>query len=184
MQTAHAWVEINELHDNVQLKHITPAEALVIRKQFGIKVAGQAKPTSPITHLDISLAGVERTKEQEFTRLCKKYGNKYIEGVFPGENPNIPLTFKEAGFEATKESAPQVGEAQVVVALEKLSKEEVTDKESVKEVEARLAQAKMIEAQNAKIAELTALVEKLVKPEVAPKPEKTAAEVIAEATKK
>jgi len=161
MQIGHAWVEINDLHDNVQLRNITPAEALVIRKQFGIKVPGQAKPTSPITHLDVRIAGIARTKDDEFTRLVKKYGDRLIGTVFPGENPNIPLTFKEAGVEATEESAPKAGKPTEVVELAKLDKKETTDEESAKEVAAREAAAKAMTTKDEQIARLTALVEKL-----------------------
>jgi len=168
MQTAHAWVDINDLHDNIQLKHITPAEALVIRKQFGVKVPGQAKPTSPITHLEILVKDIDRSKDSEFTRLVKKYGDKLISAVFPGENPNIPLTFKEAGVEATEESAPKAGKSTEVVELAKLAKSEVSDEESVKEIAAREAGVKVLLAKDEQINRLTALVEKLTAQPIKP----------------
>lgn len=177
MQTAHAWVEINDLHDNVQFKHITPAEALVARKQFGVKIAGQARPSNPITHLDIHTKEVERSKDQEYTRLVKKYGEKKIAEVFPGENPNIPLTFKDAGFEVAKEGeshqdangnnksktgGPQDGGATVVQPLTQLPIEEITDEESVKEVAARKASQSVIEEQRKQISELSNQVSQLL----------------------
>lgn len=157
-------MEINDLHDNVQLKHITPAEALVIRKQFGIKVPGQAKPSSPITHLDIHVKGTDRSKDAEFTRLVKKYGDKLITTVFPGENPNIPDTFKEAGIEATEEGAPKAGKPTEVIELAKLPKEETQDEESVVEKAAREQQTATLKAQAEQIAQLTELVKKLTAP--------------------
>lgn len=165
MQTAHAWVKINELNDNVQFKHITPAEALIARKQFGVKTAGQAKPISPITHLDVHTKEVERTKDQEYTRLVKKYGSKMIETVFPGENPNIPMKFSdiEGISEQVKGKAPESGEAMEVVPLSSMSKEETTDAESVKEGEARKAQADLIVKQGEQIAKLGGQLEALLK---------------------
>lgn len=177
MQTAHAWVEINDLHDNVQFKHITPAEALVARKQFGVKIAGQARPSNPITHLDIHTKEVERSKDQEYTRLVKKYGEKKIAEVFPGENPNIPLTFKDAGFEVAKEGeshqdangnnksksgSPQDGGATVVQPLTQLPIEEITDEESLKESTARKASQSVIEEQRKQISELSNQVSQLL----------------------
>ena len=161
MQVGHAWVEINDLHDNVQLRNITPAEILVVRKQFGIKVPGQAKPTSPVTHLDIAVTSIARSKDDEFTRLVKKYGDKLISTVFPGENPNIPLTFKEAGVEATEESAPKAGKPTEVIELAKLDKKETTDEESANEVAERLKAASAMAAKDEQINKLMALVEKL-----------------------
>ena len=170
MQTAHAWVKINELGDNAQIKHITPAEALVIRRQFGIKLQGQSKPTNPITHLD-EQKGVDRDTAAEYNRLVKKYGEKLITTVFPGDAPNIPSTFSAAGFEVAEEGeevgekpkagGPEAGKGTEVVPLTKLSKDETIDEESAKEVAAQLRQTATIDEQNKKIAELTALVNKL-----------------------
>ena len=170
MQTAHAWVKINELGDNAQIKHITPAEALVIRKQFGVKLQGQSKPTNPITHLD-EQKDVDRSVDTEYNRLVKKYGDKLISTVFPGEAPQLPSTFSAAGFEVAEEGeevgekpkagGPEAGKGTEVIPLTKLSKEETIDEESAKEVTARLRQAATIDEQNKKIAELTELVNKL-----------------------
>lgn len=144
MQTANAWVEINDLHDNVQIKNITPAEALVTRKLFGVKIAGQAKPMNPITHLDINSKEVTRTKEQEYARLVKKYGDKKISEIFPGENPNIPDTFKEVNLDI-KGKEPEKGDETQVTELAKLSPEETTDEESVAELLASKLRAKALE---------------------------------------
>lgn len=144
MELADVWVQINTEGSNVQLKRITPAQAIVIRSQFGVKVEGDSKPLSPITHMDIN-AKAERTKSQEYDRLTKHYGSALIKGVFPGESPNMPLTFSEAGVEATEdEKAPKKGPEQVVLPLAELDPKEVQDEESVKDAEARLAQEKRV----------------------------------------
>ena len=53
MELAHAWVLVNDVGSNIQMKYITPAQAVIIRKQFGVKVEGDAKPVTPFQHLDV-----------------------------------------------------------------------------------------------------------------------------------
>ena len=165
MEVAHGWVEVNSLHDNVRVKHITPAEAIVMRSQFGVKIDGEAKPTNPLTHLDVHPDKLVRSKDQEFSRLVRKFGSKLISKVFPGENPNIPLTFKEAGFEATEESEPKAGKLPEIIPLASLSKEETSDEESVVQASARVAQQDLVKQQSEQIAKLTELVTKLTTPQ-------------------
>ena len=83
MQVANVWLQLNELGSNVQLKRITPAEALIVRKLHGVKVEGQTKPTNPLSHIDILKEDVKRDNEAEYSRLAKKFGNKVVETAFP-----------------------------------------------------------------------------------------------------
>lgn len=122
MQVANVWLQLNELGSNVQLKRITPAEALIVRKLHGVKVEGQTKPTNPLSHIDILKEDVKRDNEAEYSRLAKKFGNKVVETAFPGENPKLPQTFAEAGFENTDEAAPKEGKAMEVASLATLPK--------------------------------------------------------------
>ena len=114
-----------------------------------------------MTHLDIAVTSIERSKDDEFTRLVKKYGDKLISAVFPGENPNIPLTFKEAGVEATEESAPKAGKPTEVIELAKLDEKETTDEQSAKEVAERLKATNALAVKDEQINKLMVLVEKL-----------------------
>jgi hypothetical protein len=107
MQLANIWFNLNELGSNVGKKGFTPAECQVIKRMFGYKSPGTNETSNPITHVDILKEEVERTANEEYTRLCGRYGEKLIKEMFPGENPNIPKTFKEAGFEQTAEAQPK-----------------------------------------------------------------------------
>lgn len=156
MQTANAWVETNDLHDNVNMRELTPAEALIVRKQFGIKVAGQSKPTNPITHMKINSTDINRSKDDEFTRLTRKYGEKLVTQVFPGENPNIPMTFKEIGFEESDVATPPAGKPMEVVPLSKLSRADTSDEQSVKELAMIEVQKQEIEKLKAQLAAVPA----------------------------
>lgn len=162
MELANVWVEIDTLHNNVQLKRVSPPEAQVYRKQFGYKTPGTNKTTNPISHLEIVEKDAKRATQDEFDRLCRKFGNKLVEELFPGANPVLPQTFKEAGFDESKEKSPEAGKMHEILPLAKLPKEETQDEESVKETEARDAK---IAAQDKLIAELQAAVKLLTNPE-------------------
>lgn len=119
MQLATIWLEMDELKNNLRLTNITPAQAQVLRRQFGKKVPGQAKPTNPITHLKITGQN-KRTASNEYSRLVLRYGEKLVTDMFPGENPNCPLTFKDAGFKETEQPEPEYGTKHEILPLAKL----------------------------------------------------------------
>lgn len=159
MQVANVWIQIDGLGSNCQKTNVTPAEAQVFKKQFGYKVSGSSKVTNPITHLDIIPTEVTRSNADEFERLTRKYGDKVIEVMFPGENPQLPKTFKEAGFESSKDKQPEAGEMHEILPLAKLPKEETQDEQSVAEIASR---DKTINEQGKQIKDLTDAVNKLL----------------------
>jgi len=121
MQLANIWLEVNDLHSNANLKNVTPAECLIYRNQFGRKISGQATPTNPITHLAL-LPDVTRSNDEERTRLCRRFGDEQVAKAFPGDAPQFPLTFKEAGFEVTKDAAPASGKKHEILPLASVGK--------------------------------------------------------------
>ena len=120
MQTATGWLKISDLGDIVRVSNITPAEAVILRAQFGIRIEGESRPLSPITHLHIADDEIARTQHEEYQRLNRKYGADVMKATFPGENPNIPLKFADVGFEQTEETEPKKGKAPEILPLEKL----------------------------------------------------------------
>ena len=155
MEKGVAWVIINDLKDTVRVVDITPAEAIILRKQFGVLVEGETVPLSPVKHLDIQ-GTVAREANEEFQRLTRKYGKKMMSEVFPGEAPNIPTTFKAVGLEDTVDGTgkePKKGKELVVVPLADIKREDGSDLEPAT---ARLAGASRVEQ-----TALIALVEKL-----------------------
>jgi hypothetical protein len=155
MQIADAWLQVNDLGSNVQIRNITPAEAVVLRKIHGIKVVGQAKPTNPFTHLHVHTKTVERSADAEYGRLIKKFGAPVIESVFPGENPTLPKDFESLNLsDKPLPAEPEHGPVQVVTDLMSLKPDNGRDLEAPSKVEA-------LEEQ---VAKLTALVEKLSAP--------------------
>ena len=118
MELATVWLEVNSLHDNARLMNVTPAEAQVYRTQFGMKTEDSPVPTIPFIHLEI-VDKVDRKAEEEYSRLARKFGKKLISGLFPGANPPIPMTFKEAGFESI-DNEPKKGKDMVVTPLAQL----------------------------------------------------------------
>src|SRR5437762_11894773 len=101
MQLANARVKIHEVGSDVAVFNITPAEALLINKDQEANAKGQA-----VTGLTI-IGEEERSNRDEVARLKAKYANAtnkerklWVDVLFPGENPNLPKTFKEAGLEA------------------------------------------------------------------------------------
>jgi len=109
MQIANVWLKISEQGNQVLLKRVTPAECQVLRRDFGIKVAGTNQLTNPFNHVDVLKEDVERDNNTEFGRLVQKYGQKKVESAFPGENPKIPVTFKEANVVGMDAEPPKAG---------------------------------------------------------------------------
>lgn len=136
MQTATVWLELNDLHDVVKKEHVTPAQAVMLRSQFGVKVEGESQPISPLVHVHIN-GEVARTASEEYSRLCKIYSPKVVKDSFPGDNPRIPMTFAEVGISETEDKSPKKGKEHDRVPLEKLALEEVIDPESAQEVAKR-----------------------------------------------
>lgn len=161
IQRANIWFKVNELGDNIQKKNVSPGECLIIRKQFGIKVKGSSKPLSPITHLDI-IGESDGNVEDEYSRLGRVYGSKVVEGVFPGENPNIPLTFVSVGLDETKDKEPEKGVEPVIVPLAQLPKEETVDAESAAEIAERDGLKKLLQQQAQQIEKLSTTVASLL----------------------
>lgn len=167
MELASVWLQINDLGSDIHLKRVSPAEALIQRAQFGVIVEGQSVPDSPFKHIDIN-EKVSRTKNEDYQRLVAKFGKKVVEKSFPGENPNIPLTFKDAGVTAiNEEPQPKMGKPfHIYTPLDKLPKEETIDEESVREraamVAASTAQQGQIDILVKQNAELTATVNALI----------------------
>lgn len=110
---------MDELGSNRCKVNVTPPQCQVYRRLFGKKVPGQSKPTNPITHLAIT---GECDSENEFNRLSNMFGEKLINEVFPGENPNFPLTFAKAGFEETEQPEPNSGKKHDIPELQDLPK--------------------------------------------------------------
>lgn len=175
MQIANAWIKINELGSNCQVKNITPAEAQVLRHQFGVSVPGQPLPTSPFTHLDV-IGEIERSAEQEYTRLAHKFGSDLIKQLFSGANPSFPDTFKASGIIPTDEKGehkalptqPAKGKEMTVVPLAKLPKDDGSDLEPAAATTALATeQAKQIAALQTQVAELLKLVQSKTPPPAA-----------------
>lgn len=163
MELANVWIKVNDVGSQVQKKRISPAEAIVLRYQFGVRVEGQAKPMSPFDHLHIT-ESVDRSENDDFQRLHGAYGKVLMDKVFPGENPKIPLTFKEAGFEQTDEKEPKPGKHfHQYIDLAKLPKAETTDEESVKELEVKKSQQSQIDTLVKQNQELQSVVGELLK---------------------
>ena len=160
MEVGDAWLQVNELGSNVALKRITPAEAAIYRTQFGIKVAGQSKPTNPLTHLDIDVARIQRSDSDEYARLARKFGDKLIKEAFPGVNPKMPKTFVEVDLHDKDEKgqivplpkAPDKGKEIVIEPLAKLKPDNGAD------IEPASNAAQQIADLTKQVAELTKLV--------------------------
>ena len=158
MELATVWVKINELGSNIRLLNVTPAEVTIVNDQFGLRTADDPTPISAITHLEIT-GKTNRGTRAEFARLAKKYGGKQAKDAFPGNTPQIPLTFAQVGVkETTEELQPKAGQPTQVIELAKLPKEDTTDAESVAEIEQRKAQSAAMEEQGKQIAALAATV--------------------------
>lgn len=109
MQIANIWLEISDLKSNVQLRNITPAEAVMVKGQFAVKVPGTNQTSDPFHHVEILKTEVQRDVNTEIDRLCKKYGNAAFEKAFPGASPKLPGTFAEIGIKDTDEKQPKAG---------------------------------------------------------------------------
>lgn len=160
MQFGNGWLKLDELGSNVRVKNLTPAEAVLLRKQFGIKVPGQSRPTMPLTHLKVH-AEPYPGASTEYDRLVKKYGTKAVEASFPGDSPQLPETFEsimdkgESGKPVVLPEEPAKGEPQIVVALQKIPRDDGSDLEP--------ATASKQTSQAADIAKLQAQVEMLTR---------------------
>jgi hypothetical protein len=95
MIVANAWLEIADTKSNVRIANLTPAEALILRKEFGAKVPGTNKVTNPFHNIEVAKEEIKRTDQQEIDRLSRKYGNKKVADAFPGENPTLPKDFSQ-----------------------------------------------------------------------------------------
>jgi hypothetical protein len=118
MQIANVRLRLNELGSDVALEDITPAEAALLNTDHATNAKGEA------IH-DIVVTGeVTRSNEAEINRLREKYvnakdrkGEPLAEKLYPGKNPTLPQTFKDAGFAVeAKPSAASVAPATTVAA--------------------------------------------------------------------
>lgn len=125
METANAWLVISPLGNNVPKKGITPAEAVLLKRNHMKAIGG-----NPVTQIEatgeatvatdweervikdakgkdtnltetVAIEFRPRTSLDEYNRLANKYGNKRMEEAFPGDPSGVklPETFKDAGFE-------------------------------------------------------------------------------------
>lgn len=119
MQLAHAWLKVNELGDLSRVQNITPAQAILLRAHFGVRIEGEARPVNPLEHLHIT-GETDRSSSEEYARLTRIYGAAVMKEAFPGEAPEMPKTFEAAGFEETEEKEPKKGKEQVTPELAKI----------------------------------------------------------------
>lgn len=133
-------VHLDKLHD-LPKTGVTPAEVVLLVSQFhkqkgDMPVHSMKWHTIETPKLDDKrkvvrdgetnvaimektvVKSIKREPHQEIGRLKSRYGAKKVELIFPGANPNLPLTFQ---------SALQMG-LSVVVPGESLSKEQGGDK--------------------------------------------------------
>lgn len=111
---------VNDQGTDVPKRMLTPAECQLLRAMYESIVR-----TNPVTNLQLIMGKNDepaaaavivsrasddleneskfklrmRTNADEKRRLVQKYGEKPVNGLFPGLNPNMPATFEEAGFE-------------------------------------------------------------------------------------
>lgn len=151
MQIATIWLRLDEtLRSNVRKTGITPGQALILRKMFGKKLPGQAKPTIPFDHLEIT-AESSITNSDEYARLTHIYGEKTVSSVFPGDNVTLPQTFKQVGLEETEQSEPMTGKKHDIETLSSVPR-------GLSEGEATDSLELLVQQQKKQIEELTALV--------------------------
>lgn len=85
-ETCTVEIKVNgQFHCITSRKDVTPPEFRVLQRVHGGEVL-LLEVTEP----------VERTQEDELTRLRNWYKVKAVDGAFPGEYPFLPTTFKAA----------------------------------------------------------------------------------------
>lgn len=92
MQTCECKVALADSKTSVLRRNITPAEAIILQE-----IHGPQAIVEPVQQENI-----ERTTIEEKINLRSKYdrpNREVVEKMFPGHDPRIPMTFKEAGIE-------------------------------------------------------------------------------------
>jgi hypothetical protein len=88
---------------DVPISRITPAEAVVLENIHRRGAGGQA------VYDLVGVAIVDIADSDEKLRLALKYKGDIVEKLFPGNNPRLPASFEEAGFQCAEpvQAAPQ-----------------------------------------------------------------------------
>jgi hypothetical protein len=165
MELATVWIEVDALKNNVKKENVTPAQAIVLRKMYGKFVQGSTKPTNPFQHIKIT-GEDKRTGEAEFQRLAGIYGMgtekepSILVRCFPGENPRLPETFKDAGIEETEISEPAKGVPHKIEPLTEIARG-LTEDEAKEDPQAGQLLA-VIAAQQSQVDSLLAAISKLI----------------------
>lgn len=127
MEVANAMIVISDRGSNVPKAGVTPAEAALLRKLHLKTVGGNCVTQLEILEGQVALIVTERnedtnevlktrprTSRDELQRLRGRYSSKLVESLWPGENPTLPETFKEVGFEPglqfQQESKVEIGQ--------------------------------------------------------------------------
>jgi hypothetical protein len=107
MQIAHARLKIDSSGADIPLKYVTPAEVMALRAGHGPVINGE-----PVTQVYV-VGDADRSDKTELSRLTEKYKKllisskgqmvSVVESLFPGVNPSLPQTFKEAGISVLPE---------------------------------------------------------------------------------
>jgi len=90
MPIADISLKTDQFGSNVQLKDVTPAEALLLVAEFNRAAGGD-----PIVELT-NERSVVRTDDTEIMRLKQKYAAVKVNSLFPGSSPALPKNFAEA----------------------------------------------------------------------------------------
>lgn len=135
METATGWIVIASNGNNVLRKGLTPAECIIIKRNYkktvggnpvtNLEITGEAKYVTEWDEEEVKKEGkvirvdrvpktsVTRSSAQEYSRLVAKYGEKKMAEAFPGDASGVelPETFKKAGFDEgvgfQQEKAPE-----------------------------------------------------------------------------
>jgi len=109
MQIAKCRVVLNHFGSSVEKHDITPAEAQVLQEMHNmnvgsdciidLKASGKAQVRELDPKDDEKTILRDRTPLEEVSRLKRIYNAKFVEKLFPGRNPTVPETFKEAGIQ-------------------------------------------------------------------------------------
>lgn len=90
MQTASCFLLIDSLKNNVPKVGVTPAEAILLTREFQPRVQD-----IPFTAWS-DPGTVARSSSEEFSRLANIYGPGKVSKCFPGDLPTFPETFEAA----------------------------------------------------------------------------------------
>jgi hypothetical protein len=125
MQLANVHLRVNQW-SFVPRERVTPAESIVLRKLFAVKLSDEIGGyTNPFEHFDLLEETSKKSKGEEYKRLCRVYGEKVTKECFPGESVDIiPDEFPkdESGkivFE-TDFKQPKMGKPQEILPLSKI----------------------------------------------------------------